>query len=394
MSFKTTTIITHSLITALLCAGLMATPSSASEIDQKQKDLLELQQRIAHLKQIIDVKQDSKSRYIKQLKDIERDIGKISREIRTTSSKIERNNAELKTFRRTRQGFQQKLSLENERLSQQVYAAYTLGKQERIKFLFSQQDANVLQRNIVYYRYFSNARVDLIDQVQINIDNILETENKITRTRQSLENNRQLLKDQKISLDKDSNKRKTIISSLDQQLKKQGGYLGKLEDDAGELQNLIRSIEEILVAIPEPLLEKKPFASLRGKLAWPVQGDVNKLFARSKPLSNLRWQGVMIDAPSGSHVKAISSGRIAFADWLRGLGNLIIIDHGNSYLSLYGHNESLFKSAGEWVESGDIISSIGSSGGLQKPSLYFEIRRGGKPQNPTLWCKKGNAFSS
>ncbi|MCP3688547.1 MAG: peptidoglycan DD-metalloendopeptidase family protein, partial [Gammaproteobacteria bacterium] len=103
---------------------------------------------------------------------------------------------------------------------------------------------------------------------------------------------------------------------------------------------------------------------------------------------------VIIQAPTGRHVKAISHGRVAFADWLRGLGNLVIIDHGNSYLSLYGHNESLFKSAGEWVEPGDIIGSIGSSGGQEKPGLYFEIRRKGKPQNPTKWCKSKNQFTS
>jgi septal ring factor EnvC (AmiA/AmiB activator) len=125
-----------------------------------------------------------------------------------------------------------------------------------------------------------------------------------------------------------------------------------------------------------------------------VQGNIKKLFGRQKPLSDLRWQGIMIYAPAGNHVRAVSRGRIAFADWLRGLGNLVIIDHGNSYLSLYGHNESLFKSAGEWVESGDIISSIGSSGGQQKPGLYFEIRKKGKPQNPTRWCKAGNQFAS
>jgi septal ring factor EnvC (AmiA/AmiB activator) len=111
-------------------------------------------------------------------------------------------------------------------------------------------------------------------------------------------------------------------------------------------------------------------------------------------LSNLRWQGVTIEARSGSQVMAVSHGRIAFADWLRGLGNLIIIDHGNSYLSLYGHNESLFKGAGEWVEAGEIISSIGSSGGQKTPGLYFEIRKKGKPQNPTGWCKASNSFTS
>ena len=165
--------------------------------------------------------------------------------------------------------------------------------------------------------------------------------------------------------------------------------LSKLQVDANALESLISSIEEILIESPEPSFDDRPFAKMRGQLSWPVRGKVNRFFGRQKQSSELRWQGVLIEAPVGSHVRAISGGRIAFADWLRGLGNIIIIDHGNSYLSLYGHNESLFMSAGEWVEAGDIISSIGSSGGQDKPSLYFEIRSKGRPQNPTKWCKDG-----
>ena len=162
-----------------------------------------------------------------------------------------------------------------------------------------------------------------------------------------------------------------------------------------QLQKLIDSIQEIFDDAPEvEEIARQPFADLKGKLAWPVKGKLRKMFGRRKPLSNLRWQGVLIEAPSGRYVRAVSHGRVAFADWLRGFGNLIIIDHGNSYLSLYGHNESLFKAAGEWVEAGDVIGSTGDSGGQAKSGLYFEIRRNGKPQNPTRWCKAGQFFTS
>ena len=216
----------------------------------------------------------------------------------------------------------------------------------------------------------------------------------IEQARRDLENSQTTLNQQKKQLGKDRGKRKSIIGSLDKQLKKQGGSLSRLQDEATQLQNLINSIQEIFVDAPENEISRQAFAKLKGKLAWPVEGKVRRLFGRTKPLSDLRWQGVMIEAPNGRHVMAVSHGRVAFADWLRGLGNLIIIDHGNSYLSLYGHNESLFKSAGEWVEAGEVISSIGNSGGQKKTGLYFEIRRKGKPQNPTGWCKAGNSFSS
>jgi septal ring factor EnvC (AmiA/AmiB activator) len=373
---------------------LFALSVYASEKTQKQAELEALQTKIGNLKSAIDVKESSKSQYTSQLKDIERDFANISRKIRTSEKEINSKAVEMKKLKRSRNKHQQQLVHENDILAKQVYAAFTLGEQEKLKLLFSPGNPGELQRNLVYYQYFSEARADLIETVKTNIDAILETEVGINNTKLELENRHQLLRNQKTQLDQDKSKRHQIISSLDQQLKKQGGDLNRLEDEASQLQKLISSIAEILVETPEPKLDTTAFAKLRGQLAWPVDGKVKKLFGHQKPLSNLRWQGIMIYAPAGNHVRAVSHGRVAFADWLRGLGYLIIIDHGNSYLSLYGHNESVFKMAGDWVESGDIIGSIGSSGGQQKPGLYFEIRKQGKPQNPTRWCKTGNKFNS
>ena len=384
------------LISALLASSIAFAPVNAGQKELKEKELRALQVKIKKLKKTIDVKEDSKSSYTRQLEKIETSLASIKRKTRDTEKKIGQKQGELKKLRKSRKQHQKQLSRENDILAQQVYTAFTLGNQEKVKLLFSQQDAGMFQRNLVYYQYFSNARVELIDKVKENIDRIIETETKIDKTRIALEKNHKLLKTQIAQINKDRKKRKSIVASLDKQLKKQGRSLSKLKDDANELQNLIKSIREIFTQtpLPEPDLIQKSFSMLKGKLAWPVDGQLKKLFGRNKPLSDLRWQGIMIQAPAGRHVRAISHGRVAFADWLRGLGNLIIIDHGNSYLSLYGHNESLFKSAGEWVESGDIISSIGNSGGQSKTGLYFEIRKKGKPQNPTRWCKSGNRFSS
>ena len=383
------------LLLTMLVAGLVIGPFAiAADKATSEKQLKSVLRKIDKLKQAIDVKEDSKSQYIKQLKTIEGDIGRLGQKIRALGKEIGSKKSELKSLRATRLEHQRQLSRENEYLAEQVYAAFTLGRQEKVKLLFSQQDPQKLQRNLVYYQYFSNARVDLINAVQGNIDKIIETEQLIQQARLDLEKNQQALNEQKKQLDQDLGKRKIIISSLDKQLKEQGGNLSRLTDEAAQLQNLIKSIEKLFLDAPESEISRKSFAKLKGKLAWPLKGKLRKLFGRTKPQSDLRWQGVKIEAASGSHVMAVSHGRVAFADWLRGLGNLIIIDHGNSYLSLYGHNESLFKTAGEWVEAGDVISSVGSSGGEQKAGLYFEIRKKGKPQNPTRWCKSSNHFAS
>jgi len=383
------------LFLPLLVACLVATPALlAEDKDAREKELKSVLRKIEKLKQAIDVKEDSKSQYIKQLKSTEVRIGKLNQKIRAIGKKINRKKSELSGLRETRLKHQRQLSRENDYLAEQVYTAFTLGRQEKVKLLFSQQEPQSLQRNLVYYQYFSNARVDLINDVQNNIDKIIETEQLIREARKDLEQSQQTLTRQKKELNQDRGKRKSIIASLDKQLKQQGGSLTRLEDEASQLQKLIESIEEIFVDAPETEISQQAFAELKGKLAWPVKGKLRRLFGRNKPLSNLRWQGVTIEAADGQHVRAIYHGRIAFADWLRGMGNLIIIDHGKSYLSLYGHNESLFKAAGEWVEAGEIIGSIGSSGGQKNSGLYFEIRKRGKPQNPTNWCKSSNNFAS
>jgi septal ring factor EnvC (AmiA/AmiB activator) len=377
-----------------LCLYLAAFPSAASDRSMKEAELKTLQTKISNLQETISEKQDSKSAFVRQLKKIEHSISHISRKISASKNKIVDTESELRQLRKLKKKSRNELSQQNLTLAQQVYLAYTIGQQEKIKLMFSQQDAGDLQRNLIYYQYFSNARVELIKRVQQDIDTLLKTEADINIIKQVLESSHKQLEEQEKDLKKSVFERKVIIASLDQQLKTQGGALSKLKVDAKALESLISSIEEILVESPEPRFDDRPFAKMRGQLAWPVKGKVNRVFGRQKQWSELRWQGVLIEAPVGSHVRAISGGRIAFADWLRGLGNIIIIDHGNSYLSLYGHNESLFMSAGEWVEAGDIISSVGSSGGQNKSSLYFEIRNKGKPQNPTTWCKNGKQFSS
>ncbi len=382
------------ILLTLGVALALAVPAVAEDRAARERQLRAVQEQIEKLSRAIEVKEDSKSRYIKQLRSIERDIGSVNKKIRAVSRRITDKRAELKQLRANRLDAQRKLSRESDILAEQVYVAFTLGRQERVKLLFSQQDPARLQRNLVYYQYFSNARAELIAEVQRNIDRILETEALIRAARLDLEKNQRALESQKKSLRRDLGKRKNIIESLDSQLATQGGELARLRDEAAQLQELINSIQQILELAPDEEVTREAFAALQGKLAWPVEGKLRRLFNKRKPRSDLRWQGVVIEAAGGSDVRAVSHGRIAFADWLRGFGNLVIIDHGDAYLSLYGHNESLFKSAGDWVEAGEVIASVGVSGGQPRPALYFEIRKRGKPQNPTAWCSSVNRFAA
>ena len=245
MSHTDSHLLARVLVTTILALGLLAQFATATEQDRKEKDLKILQTKINKLKLAIDSREDSKSRYTRQLKKIEISVADISRKIRVSKREIGAQQAELSMLRSSRKKYQQQLSQENEFLASQVYTAFTLGRQEKMKLLFSQKNPGELQRNLVYYQYFSNARADLISRVKHSIDNILVAEAGIKKVRLTLENSHRLLKTQKAGLDKDSAKRKSIIASLDKQLKKQGGHLTRLEDEAGQLQNLISSIQDI-----------------------------------------------------------------------------------------------------------------------------------------------------
>lgn len=375
-----------------LLAVLAGTPQ-ADDKENKQQQLTQLKNRIEKLRKTIEAKENSKSSYHRQLRATEKQIGTLSRKISESNRAIKSKKQDLSRLQAEKKEINQTIAEQDQLLSRQIYAAYTLGQQEQMKLLFSQQDAASLQRNLVYYRYFSQHRLSLIEQAQENFAQLVENEIRIENTKQELEQVLAQQKKQKASLTQDRKQRKQIIAGLDKELTQKGKRLTQLEEDARELRQLIDSVTEILDDIPaaEPHMK---FSSLKGKLAWPVKGKVNQVFGRAKPPTSLRWQGITINARLGNNVRAISHGRIAFSDWLRGMGNLIIIDHGEGYLSLYGHNQSLYKSAGEWVEAGDIIASIGDSGGQKDPGLYFEIRRKGKPLNPAQWCKTSNWFAT
>lgn len=380
------------LLLSLLLA--FAQHSLASDTSKKEHELKQLNAEIDKLRQTIEVKENSRSIYNRQLRHIEKEIGELSAQIRKSSQAVKVKQMALSQLQKNKRIIQQNISDYNRQLSQQMHAAYTLGKQERIKLLFSQQNASSLQRNLTYYEYFSNYRVKQIDASTRIYDQLLDNEKETIRTKNELESVLAQQQSQKEKLGSDQAQRKKIVASLEIELTKQGKYLTRLEEDAQHLKQLIDSLSAILVENPEDEKSTQRFDDLRNRLAWPVKGQVKNLYGKNKPPSSLRWQGVIIQANQGNNVRAVSHGRIAFADWLRGMGNLIIIDHGDGFLSLYGHNESLYKAAGEWVEAGEIIGSIGNSGGQSEAGLYFEIRKKGKPQNPSNWCNTSNWFAT
>jgi len=377
----------------ILCILLPAAAAgSADERSQKQQQLKQLTQRIDKLRRQLEARQNSKSEQARKLRQIEKRIARVATEMRHTRQAIRQQQKQLDRLQRQKRQIEGRIHGHREQLARHIRNAYRQGRNESLKLLFSQDDPSRLQRSLAYYRYLGRQRRQLIEQSRRDFDELVAQERRILEARQALEQELERQREQKARLDRDRKQRSRIVAELERELTSKGRKLAQLEENARNLRQLIDSLGRLLRETPPETRPQQKFGKLRGKLSWPVKGKVRKLFGKRKPPSNLRWQGVMIQAPAGNNVRAIARGRVAFADWLRGYGNLIIIDHGDGYLSLYGHNEALFKQTGEWVEPGDIIGSIGDSGGQKKPALYFEIRRNGKPQNPARWCRSKNWF--
>jgi len=182
-------------------------------------------------------------------------------------------------------------------------------------------------------------------------------------------------------------RRVKAVSAIEEQIKSRGGELRRLESQASSLEKLIDSLRKALESAP--VAKQAPFEPLRGKLPWPVQqGRVLARFGQPRAGGSLKWQGMLVGTERGARVRAPFAGRVVYADWLPGMGLMLVLDHGQGYMSLYGHNEELFRKVGDSVQSGDVIASVGDSGGHNTPALYFEVRRGREPVNPEIWLQR------
>ena len=191
----------------------------------------------------------------------------------------------------------------------------------------------------------------------------------------------------KTELEGNRARRAQLLASLDRRVSTQSRELERLREDETRLTRLVQEIKTAYAELPLPSDVKGAFGTLKGKLALPAKGRLAARFGEPKSVGNLKWRGVLVDAADGSAVRAVARGRVAYADWLRGFGLLLILEHGDGYMTLYGHNQSLQKQAGEWLEAGEVIARVGNTGDAPQAGLYFEVRQNGEPRDPLLWCR-------
>ena len=351
------------------------------------------------------------------LAEIEKRYGETAATLKIIQDEIEHANQSLNKIRSEVARLNAEIKKENKGLSGQIRSAYLMGHKEKLKLLLNQQDAGISGRMMIYYNYLNKARVTKLTEINKAVQKLDQLEKDKTQESGLLEKKLGQKKSEQLILDAARKQRHELLAQINDNHGSDSEQLSQLLESENKLRNVIAglqvsgdaSVEEspqiISKVIDESGIEKNSesssnaidfkeefprlkvaFSTLKGKLPWPVNGRVAQKFG--SPRSDSVWDGVLIDAKEGTEIHSVTWGKVVYAEWLRGYGLLTIIDHGQGFMTLYAFNQSVYKHIGDTVNAGDIIASVGQSGGRNQSGLYFGIRKKGLPIDPLEWCKK------
>ena len=433
------------IVLALTC---LLNPAFADERAQTQQQLDAARKDVTELKKRLGELQQEKSGVQKDLRGTETEMGKLEKQVEALQKEQKKTESELQRLDQEKKKLQSARVEQQRLIAIQARAAYQSGREEYLKLLLNQQNPEKFARTLTYYDYLSQARLAQLHGFNETLRQLANVEKDIDLQQAQLLVQRSTLDSQREELDKVRQERQQALAKLNQDVKARDQKLQTRQQEQTDLANVLKTIEETLArqareaeearqkaliaqqeaekqrqreeqarALAKNSSSKKsaedddeapvkrpvkapgvlvssagvsyggPFAEARGKLPWPVDGRLLARFGETRgDDARTKWDGVMISAAAGSQVHAVHGGRVVFADWLRGAGLLVILDHGNGFLSLYGHNQSLLKDAGDIVKAGEAISTVGNSGGQDTPALYFAIRQQGRPSDPAQWC--------
>ncbi len=369
-----------------------------------------------------------KNSFNKQLGEVEKLYGKTTALLKALQGHVEQRRQNLSKIRQEMHSLNGELTKQHDELAGQIKAAYAMGQKEKLKLLLNQEDPALSSRMLVYYDYLNKARLAKLADITETLQHLDQLGKRQEQETELLEKNILLKKSEQLTAEDIRKRRANLLLQFRDDPSSNGQQIIYLKESEIKLKNLVSSLQKSTndlsfeverskklhqpdYVAPEPgkdlpAFEEEPskqsptpspttpgsngdFSLLKGQLSWPVKGRlVNKFGSKRTESAESIWDGVLIDASEGTEIRAITSGKVAFSDWLRGYGLLIIIDHGKGYMSLYAFNQSLYRQAGDWVNVGDVIASVGQSGGRSHSGLYFGIRNNGKPVDPLEWCRK------
>ena len=372
----------------LLCLNILLSGLFSATLYAQQSDELEaIQQQIKNKQQQIQTQLAKAKNLSGLLKKAELEIGTTAQALNRTQGKLSNNQREQKQLNIQQKSIIKQLDLQQTILAKQLRSAFMTGNYDYAKMLLNQQDAAKFERSITYYQYLNKARKSQIDGFRALVKRLQQVDQDLLEKQQELEQLQVAQTLQKSRLSQQQSSRKNTLEQIQ----------AAIQSDAARIELLQLNEQNLLVALEsarrqaEEQTQRRPeflegLSKYKGKLLLPTKGRLRRLFGDRRQ-GQVRWKGVLINGNTGSPVVAIHHGKVLYADWLRGFGLVTVLDHGDGYMSLYGHNQALLRQAGDTVEAGEAIALVGQSGGQSNPNLYFEIRHKGKPVNPSQWLK-------
>ena len=364
-----------------MAALLAMIPVFAADDEHKER----MRQLRAEVKEVtVELKDAHKEREgeVSALRETEKEISRLTAQLRQTELDIDRVADRRQELLKSLGPVEKRLADQKALLRQQVLASYRMGRQQRLRLLLKQDDPARLGRILSYYDYLNRARAGLIAGIQDSHRTLIETGEKIRSDEARLNALRAEQQQLLASVEQARDLRKQALEQRDQQIASADKRLAALKQDVAQLEELTRKLTEVA---PPPVPANIAFKTRKGKLPWPVAGKMVQRFGETMK-GGVTLEGIVIESREGANVRAVHGGVVIFADWLRGYGLMLIVDHGDGYMTLYGYNQSLLKKVGDSVEAGEVISLAGVSGGRRNAAVYFAIRKGSSPVNPLSWC--------
>ncbi|HAU93030.1 MAG TPA: peptidase M23 [Alteromonas sp.] len=363
------------MLYGLLPAGLVFAQS-----DDAEQELAELQQELKARQQALQGSKADAQELQSVLEQSEKDIGAVARRLNNTKTALAENRDQQESLKSRRDELEQAIAQQQELLGGQLRTAFISGNYDYAKMVFYQEDAARFERVLTYYRYLNEARQKEITQFKVSVTELEQVNAELQAKAQELT---ALLSDQERQQNelvaRQQDRQQTLVK-LRSKIASEESRIAQLRETE---QALVEAIERAQRASQVPQ-ELTGLSGEKGKLLKPASGTLRRLFGKRRQ-GQVQWKGIMIDGREGSAVKAIAHGRVIYSDWLRGFGLVTIIEHGDGYMSVYGHNQALLRSAGDAVAKGETVALLGQSGGQSSPNLYFEIRHKGKALNPLQW---------
>lgn len=404
-------------------APAIAAHKSEKPKDQKPKEKLNnIHERIESLTKELGKTKEAHADAADALKESEKAISETNRKLYELQQEQKKHSETLQTLQTQKAGLENTIEGQKNQLSKQIYQQYLHGQQNYLQVILQEKDPSALSRQLQYFSYVAKAREDLIHGMQSNLSQVTKLNEQTVDALQEVVNLKNKQQSERKNLEAQKQTHSKVVEKLSSQINAQRNEIEKLKRDEKSLSQLVErlarapkpapqkptqaskpeSTSQTPTSKPEP--EARPqqplatneslpsnafdggnFEGLRGKLNLPVRGEVTNKFGSSRQDTGLTWKGLFIKSNEGNEVKSVASGRVVFADWMRGFGNLIIVDHGGGYMSLYGNNQALLRKMGDTVKGGDTIASVGNSGGNDTAGLYYELRSRSKPFDPMSW---------